>query len=271
MHCSLRFEEEETLLGKGRPLLQIQGLSKSFQGVHALEGVSFEVFPGEALGLIGPNGAGKTTLINLVTGFLKPDQGAIFFGGQAVGGLPPEVLARKGLARTFQHIQIFPELTVFENVLLGLTRKVRRRFWHDILGLPKARQEEARFEGLVREVLTWFDLEEAALLQAGTLPYGDQRRVVLARALVSKPRLLLLDEPAAGLSPAEVKGLLELLKRIKAEGLTFVLVDHDVELVLEVCDRVVVLASGKVIACGRPEEIRQNPLVIEAYLGEQDA
>ncbi len=271
MHCSLRTGPEGALSGKGLPLLKLHRVTKSFDGIQALKSVSFEVFSGEALGLIGPNGAGKTTVINLITGFLRPDQGQIFLEGEEIQGKAPELLARKGLARTFQHVQIFPELTVFENVLLGLTRHVQRRFWHDIFALPKARREEARFEQAVQKVLSWFGLEGLAGVPAGTLPYGDQRRVVLARALISRPRLLLLDEPAAGLSPAEVQGLSNLLERIKEQGITFVLVDHDVDLVLKVCNRVVVLASGEVIAQGTPQEVRHHPRVVEAYLGGSDA
>ena len=273
MHCSLRkaaWRPEESPFS-GSPLLRIEGLSKSFQGIKALEGVSFELYQGELLGLIGPNGAGKTTLINLISGFLKPENGKIYFGDQAIHGKSPEEIARLGIARTFQHLQIFAGLTVFENVLLGFTRRIKRRFWHDLLGLGRAKKEEALFQEEVQELLAQFGLLHLAQRPVQTLPYGDQRRVVLARALASRPQLLLLDEPAAGLSPAEGQELLKTLKEIKRNGLSIILVDHDVDLVLEVCDRVIVLASGEIIAQGSPQEVREHPRVIEAYLGEPHA
>jgi len=272
MYCSLRDEiQQKTRFPTPLPLLQLQKVGKYFEGLRALRGVSFELYPGEILGLIGPNGAGKTTLINLITGFLEPDEGEIYFAGEPITGEPPEKLARLGIARTFQHLQIFPELSVLENILLGLTRRVRRRFWHDLFGLRRAKEEEAYFRDEAQRILEEFGLSSLAETQAGILPYGEQRRVVLARALVSRPRLLLLDEPAAGLSPAEGRELLSLLKRVREQGLSVLLVDHDVELVLGICNRVVVLASGEVIACGAPEEVRHDPQVIEAYLGGVDA
>ena len=269
MHCSIRHQGQA--FEKKPPLLRVQDVRKSFRGLEALKGVSFELFPGEILGLIGPNGAGKTTLINLITGFLAPDTGSIRFAGEEITGLAPEEIARRGVLRTFQHIQIFSGLSVFENVLLGLTRQTKRRFWHDLFGLKKGRSEEALFRERVEEILALFGLEKWASFPAESLPYGEQRRVVLARAVVSNPRLLLLDEPAAGLSPREGRELVFLLKNLKKDGFSVLLVDHDVELVLEVCDRVIVLAFGELIAEGPPALIREDQRVLEAYLGEEHA
>ena len=266
MHCSLRGKE---VLDKDKaPLLRLQGVTKGFKGVLAVKKVSFELYPGEILGLIGPNGAGKTTLINLVTGFLKPDEGKIFFAGEDITGLPPEEIARRGILRTFQHIQIFSGLSVLENILLGFTRGLKRPLWREIFGFGWLREREEALKKEALSVLELFGLKRWAHFPAEALPYGEQRRVVLARAVASRPRLLLLDEPAAGLSPREGKDLIRLLKDLKSQGFSLLLVDHDVDLILEVCDRVVVLAFGELIAEGLPQAVREDERVIEAYLGE---
>ncbi len=267
MHCSLRKQTKAS----STPLLKVENLHKSFRGLKALKGVSFELYRGEILGLIGPNGAGKTTIINLITGFLRPEEGAIWFEGEEITGLDPEEIAKKGILRTFQHVQIFSGLSVLENVLLGLTRKTERKIWHDLLNTSLQKREESSFYERAEAILAYFGLKKWASLPAESLPYGEQRRVVLARAVISNPDLLLLDEPAAGLSPQEGKELVSLLKNLKEKGFSILLVDHDVELVLEVCDRVIVLAFGELIAEGPPSLIRKDPRVLEAYLGEENA
>ncbi len=251
-------------------ILRVFEINKNFRGVKAIKGVSFKIRKGEILGLIGPNGAGKTTIINLITGFLKPDTGHIYFQDKEITNLHPYQIARLGIARTFQHVQVFGNLTVLENVLLGFSRHIRRHFLEDLFNFKNARIEEKAFEAKAKEILDNLLLRDFAYLPARFLPYGEQRRVVLARALASDPELLLLDEPAAGLSPKEGKDLIKLLKQIKKDGLSVLIVDHDVELILGVCDRVLVLSSGELIAEGLPSEIRKNRRVIEAYLGDEN-
>ncbi len=249
-------------------MLQVKRVSKNFGGIQALREVSLELCKGEVLGLIGPNGAGKTTLINILSGIVPADRGEILFEGHVLNGLLPWQRAELGLARTFQHIQIFAGLTVLENVMSGAHRLRLVGFWSSFLSLPRAIRDEVRLMKEARHILEELGLAERADLPAENLPYGEQKKVVLARALALRPRALLLDEPAAGLNEKETEELGEIILKLKYRGLAILLVEHDLNLVMEVCDRVVVLDQGRVIAQGAPQEVQNHPLVLEAYLGK---
>ena len=237
------------------PLLSVRDVSRRFAGVVALDRVSIDVEAGQIAGLIGPNGAGKTTLFNVVSGHARPDGGRILFDGRDVRGLAPHVIARRGLARTFQRLELFGTMTVLENVVVAAQARC---------GWLRGRAARAR----AHEVLEYLDLGAVAARRASALPFATMRRVALARALASEPKLLLLDEPAAGLTREGVSELRELLARARREfGLTLVLVEHHMQLVMSVCERVHVLSFGRNLADGTPEEIQRNEAVVEAYLG----
>jgi ABC-type branched-subunit amino acid transport system ATPase component len=253
------------------PLLQITRLSKHFGGLPALAEVNFAVEPGQVTALIGPNGAGKTTLINCLTGVISPDQGEIWFDGVNLAGLPAHRIARRGISRTFQNLRIFPRLSVLDNVLCGLTAQAGDSMFLALLRPPGLRHRERRLRLAAMEALDTFGLADKAELPAGVLPYGDKKRLEMARAFVSRPVLTLLDEPVAGLNPEETASIAGLIRQMRLAGKTMVLVEHDMELVMGVSDRVVVLDGGSRIAAGSPEEVRTNPLVLEAYLGRMSA
>ncbi len=251
-------------------LLQVNSLCKYFGGVKAVDGVSFQVERGEILALIGPNGAGKTTCFNVVNGLLPPSAGQVFLEGEDLTPLPPYRRARRGLARTFQNIQLFGGMSVMENVLAGGHLRRQTGTIAALLPLPVVRQAEARVREQAKEWLNLVGLADKADWPADALAYGEQRRLEIARALAQQPKLLLLDEPAAGLNPRETEDLMALLTSLRDLGITLFIIEHDMNLVMGLSDRIVVLDQGQVIASGEPKEIRNDPRVIEAYLGREE-
>ena len=250
-----------------QPILELHGVGLAFGGLQAVERVSFWVPQGVVKAIIGPNGAGKTTLFHLITGFLAPQEGRISFQGADIQNLPAHVIARRGIARTFQLVQLFEHLTVLENVMVGRHRLSRAGFLAGALHLPWARSEEEEIRAKALEALELVGLGYYAQQAAAVLPLGLKRLLEIARALASEPRLLLLDEPASGLDPVETERLEELILTLREKGLTILLVEHDMALTMEVADEIAVLNYGRLIADGPPRAIQKNPEVIAAYLG----
>jgi branched-chain amino acid transport system ATP-binding protein len=249
------------------PVLEVREVSKCFGGVQALAGVSFDVPAGIIYGLIGPNGAGKTTLFNVLTGLAAPDAGSVLLEGRPLLGAKPHAIAQAGIARTFQNIRLFANLSALENVMIGRHVRTRAGVLTAVLRTPGQRAEEAAIEARAFELLEYVGIASRANALARNLSYGDQRRLEIARALATEPKLLALDEPAAGMNPTETLALRALLERIRADGVTLLLIEHDMRLVMQVCDRVLVLDFGRTIAEGAPRAIQHDPAVIAAYLG----
>ena len=250
--------------------LEVTGLDKRFGGLHAAQSVGFTVPPGSVTALVGPNGAGKTTVFNLVTNLIPPDAGTVRLFGQGLAGVAPGRIAALGLIRTFQTARVFPGMTTLENVMAGCHRLVRYGVLSHMLWLPSARQEERRIRDRADALLDLVDLARYRDAHAAALPIGAQKLLEVARALMAQPRLLLLDEPAAGLNDAETEELAALLRAVQASGVSVLVVEHNMGLVMNVADQVVVLDSGRVIAAGPPIEVQRNPDVIAAYLGADD-
>ena len=251
-------------------LLEVQGVSKRFGGVRAVNDVSFRVEKGMIKAVIGPNGAGKTTLFNMVSGFIAPDAGTIAFSGAALHGEPPHRVAARGVARTFQNIRLFPGMSALENVMVGRYLRARAGFLAGMLGLGRAAREDGAARERALEVMAFLGIADLAGVEATSLAYGQQRAVELARALASDPEMILLDEPAAGLNIRETRDLSALITRIRARGITVLLVEHDMSLVMSICDEVLVLSYGEKIADADPPTVQRDPQVVRVYLGDEE-
>jgi len=248
-------------------MLRLEHVTIKFGGLCAVNDVSFSVKKGTIFGLIGPNGAGKTTTFNIISGFFPPTEGKVIFNGQEIQGIAQYKVNGLGIARTYQNINLFEKMTVLENIMVGCHSRMKMGLWDSMMNTKKKKEEESQTVNKAREIMKFLNISHSENAKAGSLPYGDQRRVEIARALASSPQLLLLDEPAAGMNTQEKQELASTIRKINEKGITVLLVEHDMKLVMNVCEEICVLNYGKKIAQGTPEHIQNNEEVIAAYLG----